>query len=91
LFCSPSYTDKTQVFHDQIELKQKELQPWTAKINAKRSEIDISSSERDALVKKLEAAKAATTEATATLESLRRDQEAKVRLLHHLRAFIHSF
>jgi len=43
--------DKTQSFHDQIEVKQKELQPWTAKINVKQAEIDVATSECDALVK----------------------------------------
>jgi structural maintenance of chromosome 4 len=42
----------SQGFHDQIEVKRKELQPWTAKINTKQAEIDATSSERDALAKK---------------------------------------
>lgn len=72
-------TDKTQVFHDQIEVKQKELQPWTAKINTKRAEIDVASSEREALVKRAEALKAASEEAQETLEGLESDQAVKVR------------
>lgn len=72
-------TDKTQVFHDQIEVKQKELQPWTAKINTKRAEIDVASSEREALVKRAEALKAASEEAQETLEGLQSDQAVKVR------------
>lgn len=47
--------DKTQSFHDQIEVKQKELQPWTAKINVKQAEIDVATSECDALAKRAEA------------------------------------
>ena len=39
-----SILDKTQGFHDQIEVKQKELEPWTAKINSKQAEIDVATS-----------------------------------------------
>jgi len=76
-----TYTDKTQVFHDQIEVKQKELQPWTAKINTKQAEVDVASSERDALAKKAEAVKQAGKEAQEALEKLQADQEAKVNYL----------
>ncbi|KAG6869633.1 hypothetical protein C0992_002502, partial [Termitomyces sp. T32_za158] len=68
---------KTQVFHDQIEIKQKELQPWTAKINAKQAEIDVASSERDALVKKAEALEVARKEAQDTLQGLNSDHVVK--------------
>ncbi|KAG6878031.1 hypothetical protein C0993_000571 [Termitomyces sp. T159_Od127] len=74
-----SLRDKTQVFHDQIEIKQKELQPWTAKINAKQAEIDVASSERDALVKKAEALEVARQEAQDTLQGLNSDHVVKVR------------
>ena len=70
--------DKTQGFHDQIEVKQKELQPWTAKINTKQAEIDVASSERDALAKKAEALKEARKEAQENLGNLQGDQEVKV-------------
>jgi structural maintenance of chromosome 4 len=71
-------SDKTQVFHDQIEQKQKELQPWKTKINQKQAEIDIKTSERDMLVEKAEAIKQASAEAQEALEKLRSDQKAKV-------------
>jgi structural maintenance of chromosome 4 len=67
------------VFHDQIEVKQKELQPWTAKINSKQAEIDVASSERDALAQKAAALKEARKEAQENLENLQGDQEVKVR------------
>ena len=70
--------DKTQSFHDQIEVKQKELQPWTAKINAKQAGIDVATSERDALAKRAEALKEARQDALANLENLQGDQEVKV-------------
>ncbi|GLB43651.1 putative SMC proteins Flexible Hinge domain containing protein [Lyophyllum shimeji] len=74
-----SLKDKTQVFHDQIELKQKELQPWTAKINAKQAEVDVASSERDALAKKAETREAARKDAQDTLEGLNSDHAVKVK------------
>jgi structural maintenance of chromosome 4 len=70
--------DKTQVFHDQIEQKQKELQPWKAKINQKQAEVDVKTSERDMLVKKAEAVKQASAEALEALETVKSDQKAKV-------------
>lgn len=73
--------DKTQVFHDQIEVKQKELQPWTAKINQKQTKIDNASSEREAIVERAEALTAASEEAKNTLEGLESDQAVKVRRL----------
>ena len=71
-------TDKTQVFHDQIQAKQKELQPWTAQINTKQAEIDVATSERDALAKKAQALQAANKEASETLEALQEDLQTKV-------------
>jgi len=70
--------DKTQVFHDQIEQKQKELQPWKTKVNQKQAEIDIKTSERDMLIKKAETIKQASAEALEGLENLRSDQKNKV-------------
>lgn len=66
------------MFHDQIEVKQKELQPWTAKINTKQAEVDVASSEREALAKKSEAVKTASKEAQEAFENLQADHEAKV-------------
>ncbi|KAI0756431.1 RecF/RecN/SMC protein [Daedaleopsis nitida] len=80
-----SLKDKTQVFHDQIEAKQKELQPWTAKINAKQAEIDVATSERDTLRKKAEAAKIAREQAETEFNQLREDHEAKSEELERLK------
>ena len=71
-------TDKTQVFHDQIQAKQKELQPWTAQINTKQAEIDVATSERDALAKKAQALQAANKEASETFRALQEDLQTKV-------------
>ncbi|EJC98646.1 uncharacterized protein FOMMEDRAFT_95979, partial [Fomitiporia mediterranea MF3/22] len=69
--------NKTQVFHDQIEVKQKELQPWTAQINAKQAEIDVAVSERDTLAKKAEAVQNSRKDAQEALEQLQSDHSAK--------------
>ncbi|KZT08792.1 RecF/RecN/SMC protein [Laetiporus sulphureus 93-53] len=81
-----SLKDKTQVFHDQIEVKQKELQPWTVKINQKQAEIDLATSERDMLAKKAEAAKAASQEAREALEKLQAEHSTKMEELKELQA-----
>ncbi len=77
--------DKTQVFHDQIEVKQKELQPWNAKIDAKKAEIDVATGERDALRKKAEGVKASREQAESDLQKLREDLEAKTTELDKLK------
>jgi len=74
--------DKTQVFHDKIQIKQKELQPWTAQINEMQAFIDIATSERDALAKKAEALKTQCKEADEALGALREEQEVKVSITH---------
>lgn len=71
-------TDKTQVFHDQIEVKQKELQPWINKINAKEASIGVATSERDALAKKASGLKDAVKNAQDDLEQQQATQQAKV-------------
>jgi structural maintenance of chromosome 4 len=70
--------DKMQVFHEQIEAKQKELQLWTAKINVKQAVIDVASSERDVLTKKATGLKDAVTQAEGQLTELQVEQEGKV-------------
>ena len=72
------------MYHDQIEAKQRALQPWAAKINVKQAEIDVATSERDMLAKKAEAAKTASQEAQENFEQLQADHEAKARLLSRL-------
>jgi len=72
------HIDKTQVFHDKIEEKQKELQPWTAQINAKQADIDVATSERDALAKKAESLKAQCKAAEETYSALKAELETKV-------------
>lgn len=79
--------DKTQVFHDKIQVKQKELQPWTGKINAKQAEIDVATSERDALAKKAESLGAQVKEAEEALASLQSEGKIKVHVFYRFREF----
>lgn len=77
--------DKTQAFHDQIEVKQKELQPWMAKVNEKQTTIDIAQGERDALVQKAVVIEKAEKEAEEVLANKRTDQQAKIAQQENLR------
>ena len=72
--------DKTRSFHDQIEVKQKDLQPWTIKINEKQAAIDLAQSERETLARKFEAVREAKEEAENTKTRLKSEKEAKVRV-----------
>ncbi|OCH95713.1 RecF/RecN/SMC protein [Obba rivulosa] len=81
-----SLKDKTQVFHDQIEVKQTELQPWTAEINTKQAEIDMAVGERDMLAKKAEQLKSTLREAQEHLEKLQAEHQAKTGELEELKA-----
>ncbi|KAK0482937.1 hypothetical protein EDD18DRAFT_1433060 [Armillaria luteobubalina] len=69
---------KTQVFHNQIEVKQKELQPWTTKFNVKQAKIDVATSEWDTLVQKAECIKDLSKDAENSLEELCSNQTMKV-------------
>ncbi|KAK0478073.1 hypothetical protein EDD18DRAFT_1443623 [Armillaria luteobubalina] len=76
---------KTQVFHNQIEVKQKELQPWTTKLNVKQAKIDVATSEWDTLVQKAERIKDLSKDAENSLEELRSNQTMKVQEQGQLR------
>ena len=70
--------DKTRSFHDQIEVKQKELQPWTIKINEKQADIDLAKSERETLARRFEVVREAKEEAENTKTQLQGEKETKV-------------
>ena len=70
--------DKTRSFHDKIEVKQKELQPWNIKVNEKQAAIDLAKSERETLARKFEAVRQAKEEAENTKTQLQGEKEAKV-------------
>lgn len=60
---------------------QRELQPWTNKINSKKQEIDIARGERDALEKKVETVQKELGEAEEYLTKVKAEQEEKVEKL----------
>ena len=66
------------MFYDQIEVKQKELQPWINKVNAKQAGIGVATSERDALAKKATGLKDAVKSAQDDFEQQQATQQAKV-------------
>jgi structural maintenance of chromosome 4 len=69
---------KTQVFHDQIQKKQKELQPWKSKIDAAEAAIEIRAGERETLQDRADKRREALDEAQMTFDDLVREQEARV-------------
>ncbi len=58
-------------------MKQRELEPWTAKISEKQSAIDVATSERDLLAQKATGAQTALEEARANLKSLKEGDGSK--------------
>ncbi|KZV88820.1 RecF/RecN/SMC protein [Exidia glandulosa HHB12029] len=72
-----SLRGKTQVFHDQIETKQKELEPFSGQINKIQATLDIARSERDLLVQKAEEARSAAKAAEAQAGELKLQRTAK--------------
>lgn len=73
-------TDKTQIYHDQIEAKQRELEPWTTQINEKQAALDISSGERKLLVTKVDTLKQALLGSEEAMSNLKADKVLKVGL-----------
>ena len=74
---SVDFADKTDEFTVQIDAKQRELEPWTAKINEKQSLVDIATSERDALAQKATGMQTALEEARASLAALKEGDGSK--------------
>lgn len=72
-----SLKDKTQVFSDQIELKQKQKQPWDAQISAKQSALEVAKSELDMLNEKSSRVIRDLGEATSQLADLSQEIEAR--------------
>lgn len=72
-----SIVDKTDEFTTKIEAKQRELEPWTAKISEKQSAIDVATSERDLLIQKATGAQTALDEAKESLKSLKEGGQGK--------------
>lgn len=70
--------EKTQGFSAAIEQKQKELQPWVAKISERQAARDVAQEERDLLAGRTETVKKSSEEAKQALASLEEDNAAKV-------------
>lgn len=73
---------KTEKFSAQIEEKQRELAPWTEKINSKQSAIDVAQSEHNILKEKMDSTKRALDQAendVVSLEDTRRSKEQEIK------------
>ena len=68
---------KTQGFTDQIEKKQKSLEPWTAQINEKQAAIALTQSELDLIREKESQSFKAVEEVQAKLKTLINDKSGK--------------
>jgi structural maintenance of chromosome 4 len=72
-----SLKGKTQVFSDEIATKQKQLEPWSAKINEKQSAMAVAQSELDILLESENAGAKAVAEMEAKMSSLSDQRAAK--------------
>ncbi|KAM0265601.1 hypothetical protein ACHAQJ_000033 [Trichoderma viride] len=72
-----SLKGKTQVFSDQIAVKQKSLEPWMEKINQKQSAIAVAESEMNILQEKANAGAVALQELEAKISSIEEGKIAK--------------
>ncbi|EFP77431.2 uncharacterized protein PGTG_03387 [Puccinia graminis f. sp. tritici CRL 75-36-700-3] len=72
-----SLKDKTQVFADQIEIKQAELAPWAAQVTSKKAALDLATSERDLLLKKATDFSSALASAQETVTRIDEETKAK--------------
>ncbi|KAK3069062.1 Structural maintenance of chromosomes protein 4, partial [Teratosphaeriaceae sp. CCFEE 6253] len=72
-----SLKGKTQGLSDQIAAKQKQLEPWSAKISDKRSAMAVAQSELDILRERESAGATATAETETKISGLQEQQEAK--------------
>ncbi|KAF2214385.1 hypothetical protein CERZMDRAFT_37699 [Cercospora zeae-maydis SCOH1-5] len=72
-----SLKGKTQGISDEIAAKQKQLEPWSAKISEKQSSIAVAQSELDILRERENAGATAVAEVQAKIASLQEQREAK--------------
>lgn len=72
-----SLKGKTQGLSDQIAVKQKQLEPWSAKINEKQSSMAVAQSELDILHEKENAGATAIAETEAKISNLQEQQSTK--------------
>ncbi len=76
---SSKSTGKTDEFTNKIEVKQRELEPWAAKISEKKSAIDVAESERKVLATKATALEQGLEQAKSDLAGLKENEGSKVR------------
>ena len=69
---------KTEVYSNQIEEKQRELVPWSEKINAKQSAIDVAQSEYNFLKEKIDSVNQDLKQAEEEIVSLQETRQTKV-------------
>ncbi|KAI0912544.1 condensin complex component SMC4 [Ustulina deusta] len=81
-----SLKGKTQVFSDQIAVKQKSLEPWQEKINQKQSAIAVAESEMTILTEKANAGAVALEEMKAKISSIQDGRAAKLAELEECQA-----
>ncbi|KAK0969353.1 Structural maintenance of chromosomes protein 4 [Friedmanniomyces endolithicus] len=72
-----SLKGKTQGLSDQIAAKQKQLEPWNAKISEKQSAVAVAQSELDILRERENAGATATAEVEAKIQGLQEQRERK--------------
>ncbi|KAI0427163.1 condensin complex component SMC4 [Xylaria sp. FL1042] len=81
-----SLKGKTQVFSDQIAVKQKSLEPWQEKINQKQSAIAVAESEMTILAEKANAGAVALEEMKTKITSIEEGRAAKLAELEECQA-----
>ncbi|KAK4542381.1 hypothetical protein LTR36_006838 [Oleoguttula mirabilis] len=72
-----SLKGKTQGLSDQIAAKQKQLEPWNAKVNEKQSSMAVAQSELDILRERESAGATAVADVEAKIASLQEQREIK--------------
>ncbi|KAI1264712.1 condensin complex component SMC4 [Xylariaceae sp. FL1019] len=81
-----SLKGKTQVFSDQIAIKQKSLEPWQEKINQKQGAIAIAESEMTILQEKANAGAVALEELQTKIATIEQGRDAKIAELEECKA-----
>ncbi|OTA53160.1 nuclear condensin complex subunit Smc4 [Hypoxylon sp. EC38] len=81
-----SLKGKTQVFSDQIAIKQKSLEPWKEKINQKQSAIAVAESELAILKEKANAGAVALEEMQIKISNIEEGRAAKLAELKECQA-----
>ncbi|KAI0838547.1 nuclear condensin complex subunit Smc4 [Hypoxylon sp. FL0890] len=81
-----SLKGKTQVFSDQIAVKQKSLEPWKEKINQKQSAIAVAESELAILEEKANAGAVALEEMQTKISNIEEGRAAKLTELKECQA-----